>query len=194
MFLGSRNPNLTLLFSCEYRERMHEHAHAQKYFKMHDVYQNKCFLCLEIKIWNFFFHVSTLHTCMSKHTLKNTLKCMFYTKIYVFGVKKSKSDIMFSWEYHAHMHEHAHAPKYFKIHDVYQNICFLGPEIQICYHFFHVSMVRACTSMHAHKNTLKWMKYIKIYVFWVKKSKSDIIFFVRALCASTQTCARARIL
>ena len=95
MFFGTRNLNLALLFTCEHSERAHERARTQKHFKMHDVYQIICFLGQKIQIWHYFFRVSTMGARTNERAHRLTLKCMMYIELYVFRVKKARSDIIF---------------------------------------------------------------------------------------------------
>ena len=111
-----------------------------------------------------------------------------------FGSKKPYLTLFFSCEHQGRAHERAREQKYLKMHDVYQNICFLGLENQIWHHFLCASNVSAFTNARAHKNTLKCMRYIELYVFGVEKAISDIIFFVRAPRPRTRTRARTKIL
>ena len=111
-----------------------------------------------------------------------------------FGTRNLNLALLFTCEHSERAHERARTQKHFKMHYVYQIICFLGQKIQIWHYFFRVSTMGARTNARAHRLTLKCMMYIELYVFWVEKAISDIIFFVRAPRPRTRTRARTKIL
>ena len=131
MFFGSKNPNLTLFFSCEHHGRAYERARAQINFKMHDVYRIICFLGKKaISDIIFFVRAPRPRTRTRARTkiLKNAL-CI--SKYMFFGSRKPNLTLFFMCEQRERVHERARAQKYFKMHEVYRIICIWGRKSHI---------------------------------------------------------------